>query len=137
MPVAPAYGNGGGGFGFDGNSGWWIILLLLIFGNGMFGGFGGGMWPMMGMGAGMDLYPWLNNSQHINDGFRDQQIQTTLGSIQNGITSVTRSFTYFLWKNERYSLCSNVRFIEYCTFQRILSPRAWPSFPPLRRRSCS
>lgn len=87
MPVAPAYGNGGGGFGFDGNSGWWIILLLLIFGNGMFGGFGGGMWPMMGMGAGMELYPWLNNSQHINDGFRDQQIQTTLGSIQNGITS--------------------------------------------------
>lgn len=87
MPVAPAYGNGGGGFGFDGNSGWWIILLLLIFGNGMFGGFGGGMWPMMGMGAGMELYPWLNNSQHINDGFRDQQIQTTLGTIQNGITS--------------------------------------------------
>lgn len=99
MPVAPAYGNGGGGFGFDGNSGWWIILLLLIFGNGMFGGFGGGMWPMMGgMGAGMELYPWLNNSQHINDGFRDQQIQTTLGTIQNGITTG--------FGNVQNSLCS-------------------------------
>ena len=99
MPVAPAYGNGGG-FGFDGNSGWWIILLLLIFGNGMFGGFGGGMWPMMagGMGAGMELYPWLNNSQHINDGFRDQQIQTTLGTIQNGITTG--------FGNVQNSLCS-------------------------------
>lgn len=99
MPVAPAYGNSGGGFGFDGNSGWWIILLLLIFGNGMFGGFGGGMWPMMGgMGAGMELYPWLNNSQHINDGFRDQQIQTTLGTIQNGITTG--------FGNVQNSLCS-------------------------------
>lgn len=98
MPVAPAYGYGGGngGFGFgDGNSGWWLILLLLVFGNG-WGGFGGGMggmmWPMMmgGMGAGYGLdylYPWLNNSEHISDGFRDQQIQSTLSGIQSGITS--------------------------------------------------
>ena len=53
---------------------------------------GGMMWPMMmgGMGAGMGLdylYPWLNNSEHISDGFRDQQIQTTLSGIQSGITS--------------------------------------------------
>ena len=70
--------------------------MLLLVGNGAwggFGGFGGGMmWPMMmgGMGAGMGidyLYPWLNNSDHINSGFRDQQIQTTLGSIQNGLTT--------------------------------------------------
>lgn len=96
MPVAPAYGaGGGGGFGFGGQDGWWIIILLLLFGNGMWGGFGGMggmMWPMMmgGMGAGMGLdylYPWLNNSEHISDGFRDQQIQTTLSGIQSGITS--------------------------------------------------
>jgi hypothetical protein len=91
MPVAPAYGygNNGGGFGFGGADGWWVILLLLIFGNGMFGGYGGGMWPMMmgGMGGGFELYPWLNNSQHLSDGFRDQQIQSTLAGIQSGITS--------------------------------------------------
>ena len=96
MPVAPAYGYGGGnsGFGFGDWNGWWIILLFLLCGNGLWGGFGGmgGMWPMMmgGMGAGMGmdyLYPWLNNSEHISDGFRDQQIQSTLGTIQNGITT--------------------------------------------------
>ena len=96
MPVAPAYGyggygNGGGIFGGNGDI-WGILLILLLCGNGAWGGFGGGMWPMMmgGMGAGfgMDyLYPWLNNSQNMNNGFRDQQIQTTLGSIQNGITT--------------------------------------------------
>lgn len=97
MPVAPAFGNGGGGgFGNSfGGDGWWIILLLLLAGNGMWGGFGGMggmMWPMMmggmGGGFGMDyLYPWLNNSQHISDGFRDQQLQTSIGALQNGITS--------------------------------------------------
>lgn len=92
MPVAPAYGygNNGGGFGFGDGNGWWIILLLLVFGGGWgMGGFGGGMWPMMmgGMGGGFELYPWLNNSQHLSDGFRDQQIQSTLAGIQSGITS--------------------------------------------------
>ena len=99
MPVAPAYGggygNGGDGLGFGG--GWWIILLLLLAGNGMWGGFGGlgvgGMmmpWMMGGMAGnfGMDyLYPWLNNSQHISDGFRDQYLQTSIGNLQNSITS--------------------------------------------------
>ena len=92
MPVAPAYGNGNGGFGLGGSEGWWIILLLLICGNGFFGGFGGGgMWPMMmgGMGGfGMDyLYPWLNNSQHISDGFRDQNLQTSISGLQNSVTA--------------------------------------------------
>ena len=97
MPVAPAYGYGGngGGFGF-GNGDWaWILLLLLIGGNGwgFGGGFGGGMmWPMM-MGCGMNgfgldyLYPWLNNSQHISDGFRDQQLQTSISGLQNSVTA--------------------------------------------------
>lgn len=98
MPVAPAYGYGGGngGFGFGGADGWWIILLLLVCGNGLWGGFGGGMgsmmWPMMmgGMGAGFGLdylYPWLNNSEHISDGFRDQQLQTSVTGIQNAVTT--------------------------------------------------
>ena len=92
MPVMPAYGGGGGGFGLGGSEGWWVILLLLLCGNGLWGGMGGGMWPMMmgGMGAGFGLdylYPWLNNSEHISDGFRDQQIQTTIAGLQNSVTS--------------------------------------------------
>ena len=97
MPVEPAgtaYGNGGGLFGGDGSI-WGLLLVLLLCGNGMWGGFGGGLggmmmpWMMgMGGGFGMDyLYPWLNNSQHISDGFRDQQIATQLQGIQGSITS--------------------------------------------------
>lgn len=63
MPMAPAYGGGfGNGFGGDG---WWILLILLALGGGWGNGFGGGF-------GGGDLYPWLNNSQNINGGFRDQ-----------------------------------------------------------------
>ena len=97
MPVAPAYSAGGnGGFGLGDGNGWWLILLLLVCGNGLWGGFGGGMggmmWPMMmgGMGAGMGLdylYPWLNNSEHISGGFRDQQIQSSITGLQNSVTS--------------------------------------------------
>lgn len=87
MPVAPAYGGGyGNGNGFFGGDWAWILLLLLIGGNGWgWGGFGGGAGAMMGMDYG--LYPWLNNSQHISDGFRDQQITTYLNSLQNSITT--------------------------------------------------
>ena len=94
MPVAPAYGGGyGNGSGFFGGDWAWIILLLLIGGNGWgMGGFGmGGMFPwMMGMGGmngfGLDyLYPWLNNSQHISDGFRDQQLNTQIGDLRSDV----------------------------------------------------
>ena len=94
MPVAPAYGGGyGNGSGFFGGDWAWIILLLLIGGGGWgFGGLGSGMmWPMMmgGMGGfGLDyLYPWLNNSQHISDGFRDQTLQTSITSLGDKVTS--------------------------------------------------
>lgn len=83
MPVTPMYGNGNGcGFGGDWSS--WIILFLLFGmfnGNGWGGGFGGGMWGADG------LYPWLNNSQNINGGFRDQMLNTSINGIQNSITS--------------------------------------------------
>ena len=94
MPVSPMYGGGyGGGSGFFGGDWAWIILLLLIGGNGWgFGGFGGGMMPWMMGGAmngfGLDyLYPWLNNSQHISDGFRDQMLQTSIGDLRNDVTA--------------------------------------------------
>lgn len=94
MPVVPAgYGYGGGGYGggfgslFGGGDGWALLFILALCGGWGFGGFGGGLGMMGGM-FGMDmLYPWLNNSQNINSGFRDQQISTQINGIQNAITS--------------------------------------------------
>lgn len=81
MPVAPSYGMGGG-FGGFGGDGWWILLLFILMGNGMWGGYGG----MMGA-DGFGLYPWLNNSQNINGGFRDQMLNTGINSIGDKLTS--------------------------------------------------
>lgn len=93
MPVAPlGYGGGygnQGGFGFGGDWAW--ILLLLVLGGG-WGGFGGfGMNGAVGAGiAGMDmLYPWMNNSQNINDGFRDAQLHDSVTSVRDGISSLS------------------------------------------------
>ena len=81
MPVAPMYGgNGGNGF-MDGN-GWWVLILFILlggWGNG-FGGNGGGM--------GGGLYPWLNNSNQINDGFRDQMMNDNITSIRDGVFGI-------------------------------------------------
>ena len=74
MPVAPMYNNGNDMFG---GNGWWILLLLLC-GFGGFGGFGGGM---------DGLYPWMNNSQNINGGFRDQMMNSSISGLQNSVTS--------------------------------------------------
>lgn len=84
MPVSPMYGGGNGfGNGFGGD-GWWILLLFILLGNGAWGnGFGGGMWGGFDSG----LYPWMNQSNQINGGFRDQMLSTQLQGIQNGITS--------------------------------------------------
>ena len=88
MPVSPMYGGGNGGFGGFGQDGWWILLLLLFAGGGWgFGGFGGGAAGMALADGGFGLYPWLNNSQNINDGFRDQMFNTNIQGIQNSITS--------------------------------------------------
>ncbi len=89
MPVAPAYGGGMGGFGgFDGDA--WIILLIIfaLFGGG-FGGWGGGF------GGGAQLgydFPWLLQGQNginsnVNDGFRDQMLQSSIQGIQSSVTS--------------------------------------------------
>ena len=79
MLVQPSNGGnfGGGLFGGDLS----IIVLFFLFmmmggwGNGFGGGFDGG------------LYPWMNNSQNINSGFRDQMLGTQISGIQNSITS--------------------------------------------------
>lgn len=75
MPVEPA--NNGGFGGMDGSM--WILLLFifLIGGN----GFGGGM------GGGNGLYPWMNQTETINNGFRDQALGAGIEGVSNGITS--------------------------------------------------
>ena len=78
MLVQPAGGmsNGFGGFGGDG---WWVLILFLLLGNGGWGG-----------GFGMDgLYPWMNNSQNINNGFRDQMLNDNITSIRDGVYGVS------------------------------------------------
>ena len=81
MPVSPMYGGGyGNGGGFFGNDGWWIILLFILLG-GWGNGYGNG-----GNGT-SGLYPWMNQSEIINDGFRDQMLNTSIGGIQSAVTS--------------------------------------------------
>lgn len=87
MPVAPMYGNGGnGGFGFGDGNGFWILLLFLLLGNNGWGG-----WGMGGNGGFASdaavMYPWMNQSNQINNGFRDQMLNTQLSSIGDKITS--------------------------------------------------
>ena len=92
MPVAPAYSGFGGGFnnGFGGDWGWIILLLLCANGGFGFGGFGGwGGMMGMGMADGFGLYPWLNNSEHISDGFRDQQLNTNVTSVRDAISGLS------------------------------------------------
>lgn len=82
--IAAVTGNRGmnGGFGYGDGSLWWIIILFLF---GMFnGGWGGNNMGGNGMNG---LYPWMNQSNQMNDGFRDQMMNTQINGIQNSITS--------------------------------------------------
>lgn len=76
MLVSPS-GTNNGGFMGDG-SGWWILLLFLLI--------GGNGW---GNGGGQNgLYPWMNQSNQINDGFRDQLINDNITEIRSGVTGI-------------------------------------------------
>ena len=80
----PVYQGGNGGFGND-SSGWWIILLfLLLLGNNGWGNYAGNG----GGGNCGGLYPWLNQSNQINDGFRDQMINGNVTEIRTGVTGL-------------------------------------------------
>lgn len=87
MPMAPAGYSGGGFGGFGGGFGWgndiWLIIIILF----ALGGFGN--WGNGGNGGanGNALYPWLNQSQQVNDGFRDQMITSSVNGIQNSLVT--------------------------------------------------
>ena len=72
--------------GFCGDGGWWIILLFLcLFGNGGWGnGFGGGN----NGGTGSLFYPFMNQTDTINAGFRDQMLNDSITGISNGINGI-------------------------------------------------
>jgi len=77
-------GNNGNGSGLgDFGGGWWLILLFIIlFGAGGWGNNNGG--GFMG-GNGYGMYPWMNQSNQIHDGFRDQMINDNVTSIRDGV----------------------------------------------------
>ena len=85
MPVAPMYGGGNnGGFGdCFGGSGWWILLLFLLIGNNGWGGYGNA-----GGGAG-GLYPWMNQAEVTNTGFRDQMLNNNITSIRDAVGDIS------------------------------------------------
>ena len=82
MPVSPMYGGNGNGMGFGGDWAWIILLLLLGWGNNGWGGNG------FDGGAG-SLYPWMNQTETINDGFRDQMLNTSVTSIRDSIGDIS------------------------------------------------
>lgn len=91
MPVAPTSFGGSNTFGGDG---WWIILLFILLGNNGWGNnaYGGGV-------NGNALYPWLNQSEQISNGFRDQ-------NLQNSITDIsTQLLTGFNSMGSQFSQC--------------------------------
>ena len=68
----------GGIFGGD------LSIIVLFFLFMMMGGWGGNGFGGFG---GNDLYPWMNNSQNINDGFRDQMLNGNVMGLQNSVTT--------------------------------------------------
>lgn len=86
MPVAPAYGGGYGNGGFGSDWAWIIILLMCGWGGmGFGGGFGGGY-------GGFYDFPWIlqgqqNTDNNVNNGFRDQMINSGINSLGDKVVS--------------------------------------------------
>lgn len=85
--LAAVIGNTRDGDGLGGDNGiLWLLLFILIGGFGNRGYGNGGGYGAGGIG-GNELYPWLNQQQNINDGFRDQMLNGTINGIQQSVTS--------------------------------------------------
>ena len=82
MLVQPSGFGGHGGFG-DMGSGWWILLLFILMG-GWGGNFGGGFG-----GIGGDFYPWMNQSNQISTGFKNQMLNDNITGIQNSLNGIS------------------------------------------------
>lgn len=89
---AAVCGNSNRNDGFGGDWGW-IVLLLLLAGNGWGGGFGGGFGGFNNAALGVD-FPWLLNGQNsinnnVSDGFRSAQLSDGLTAIQSGVQNLS------------------------------------------------
>lgn len=75
--------NNNGAFGDEGVLLLFIILLFGGWGNRGYGGQGGG-YGAGGIG-GNELYPWLNQTEVVNTGFRDQMLNSGINGIQQSL----------------------------------------------------
>ena len=75
-------GNGANsGFGWGGDGFWIILLFILLGGWGGNNGFGGG--------NGNGLYPWMNQSNQISEGFQNQMLNDNITGIQNSLNGIS------------------------------------------------
>ena len=87
--LAAVIGNTRDGDGLGGDNGiLWLLLFILIGGFGNRGYGNGGGYGAGGIG-GNELYPWLNQQQNINDGFRDQMLNNNVTSIRDGVANLS------------------------------------------------
>lgn len=82
--LATVVGNRDGSLGGD-NGILWLILFIMLGGGFNNRGYGNGA----GGVGGNELYPWLNNAENINGGFRDQVLNTSISGIQQGINGIS------------------------------------------------
>ncbi len=134
MNVTPSgygYGGGfGGGFGFGNDAS--LILILLLFG--MFGGNWGGNGGFGGNG----IYPWMNQSNQISEGFQNQlmnanniAIDQLQASYQGQINALERSFAeqtansqhFFDMQSQLAQCCCDNR-LATCQTQNLVSTEA-------------
>ena len=86
MPVAPAYGTGGGDGMFGGGfgSGWWVLLFLIVLMGGWGNGFGG-------FGGGNGMFPWMmagqtNSNNDVQRGFDQAALVSGINGVQSAVT---------------------------------------------------
>lgn len=136
-PTGYGYGGGyggfggyGGGFGFGGDAS--LILILLLFG--MFGGNWGGNGGFGGNG----LYPWMNQSNQISEGFQNQlmnanniAIDQLQASYQGQINALERSFSeqtantqHFFDLQSQFAQCCCDNRLATCQTQNLVSNEA-------------
>ena len=84
MLVQPAgFGGGNSGNGFMDGSGWWILLLFILLG-------GWGNNGLNGSGGGVSgMYPWMNQSNQISEGFQNQMLNDNITGIQNSLNGIS------------------------------------------------
>ena len=74
--------------GFGDNGALWLIIILVLFGGWGNRGYGnqGGGYGAGGIG-GNELYPWLNQNEVVNTGFRDQMLNSGITGLQQSVTN--------------------------------------------------